>query len=84
MPAGTADKLNKIHAELVSAFNEFVFRVERGRDEDTAGRWIKIVEHVGDEIRVALRELESDFRRLLGEEASQTDEQIAIEHSERN
>lgn len=65
LPANTAEKLNNIDAQLVNAFNEFVIKVERGRD--AGDNWLAIVKRVGTEIPPAMRDLENEFRRILGE-----------------
>jgi hypothetical protein len=67
VPAKTAGKLQSIDSQLVSAFNEFVIKVERGQDD--GDHWLAIFARVGGEIRTAMGELEGEFRRMLGEEA---------------
>jgi hypothetical protein len=63
-PVNTAEKLDNIDSQLVNAFNEFVIKVERGRD--AGDNWLGIVKRVGTEIPPAMRELETEFRRILG------------------
>jgi len=65
LPINTAEKLNNIDAQLVDAFNEFVIKVERGKD--AGDNWLTVVKRVGTEIPPAMRELENEFRRILGE-----------------
>ena len=70
-PKSTADKLDEINVQLVQAFNQFVFGVDmmQRSNTDTSEKQIKILEHVGTTIRSALLELETEFRRLLGDRA---------------
>jgi hypothetical protein len=68
LPAGTAQKLNNVDSQLATAFNEFVFKVEKEKSEDPVAHWIEIWKRVGGEIAMAFGELEGEFRRILGEE----------------
>lgn len=68
-PRATASKLEEINIQFVKNFNEFVFTVERSKGIDTTRNWIEIFNRVNDEIPVALKELESEFRKLLGDES---------------
>ena len=68
-PSATASKLEEINIQLVKIFNEFVFTVERSKGTDTTSNWIEVFNRVNDEIPIALKELESEFRKLLGDES---------------
>jgi hypothetical protein len=63
-PVNTAEKLNHIDSQLVNSFNDFVIKVDRGKD--AGDNWLGIVKLVGTEIPPAMRELETEFRRILG------------------
>jgi hypothetical protein len=64
IPTRTADKLQNINSQLVVAFEGLVFP----RKSQEYGTPREVFEHMGDEIKVALGELEDEFRRMLGEE----------------
>lgn len=68
-PKQTADKLEKINQDLVRAFNKFAFGVERAPQMggNPAEKWIEVFEAVTGEIKLALDEIEGEFRELLGE-----------------
>lgn len=68
-PRATASKLEEINIQFVSNFNKFVLTVEGSKGTDTTDKWIEIFNRVNDEIPVALKELESEFRKLLGDES---------------
>lgn len=68
LPAGTAQKLNNVDSQLATAFNEFVFKVEKKQSEDPVAHWIEIWKRVGGKIAMAFGELEGEFRLILGEE----------------
>ena len=71
IPKAVATKLENIDFELVKTFNEFVFGVEMKIKVGADGydKWMKIFERVNGEVKVALAELEDEFRRLIGDES---------------
>ena len=71
IPGEIASKLEEIDKELVGAFNEFYLGVERVQASggDGVAKWIEIVGRVNEEINAALRGLETEFRKLLGDES---------------
>lgn len=70
-PKSTADKLEKINADLVKSFNQFSFGVEMASQmgQNSTENWIKVFESVNGEIKEALVEIEGEFRGLLGEKS---------------
>ncbi len=70
-PKSTADKLEKINQDLVRAFNNFTFGVEMAPQMggNSAEKWMEVFEAVKGEIKVALDEIEAEFRELLGEKS---------------
>lgn len=71
LPKKTAIKLEAIDGELVRAFNEFAIIVDREADvpKSSIEKWIEVAERIGGDIKVALEELEDEFRRLLGDDS---------------
>lgn len=71
IPGEIASKLEEIDKELVGAFNEFYLGVERVQASggDGVAKWIEIVGRVNEEINAALRGLETEFRKLVGDES---------------
>ena len=67
-PRETASKLEEINLQLVKIFNEFVYTVDHSNGVGSTDNWIKLFNRVNDEIPIALKELESEFRKLLGDE----------------
>lgn len=67
-PTSTADKLEAIDRSCSEAGMEFRDLVEPQSLPDRTKRWIEIHKRVSTDIDAALRELEAEFRRLLGEE----------------
>lgn len=65
-PADAAKKLQDIDSQFVTSFNEFAIKVERGKDDGE--HWIEIFKRVVGEIPAARVELETEFRRILGED----------------
>ena len=55
----------------MGAFNEFYLGVERVQASggDGVAKWIEIVGRVNEEINAALRGLETEFRKLVGDES---------------
>lgn len=71
LPQDIAAKLEAIDIALVRAYNEFaimVDRPERQHSNDALERWTAIVDRLSGEIDTASRDLEGEFRRLLGGE----------------
>lgn len=70
-PKSTADKLEKINADLVKSFNQFSFGVEMASQmgQNSTENWIKVFESVNGQIKEALVEIEGEFRGLLGEKS---------------
>lgn len=67
VPKATAEKINTIDLELLSAINKFVFTVEHNEENDSFENWISIHDKVSGEITTALGELEDELRKLLGD-----------------
>ena len=67
-PTSTANKLEMIDKSCSKAGLEFRNLVEPQHLADRTQRWIDIHKRVSTDIDTALRELEVEFRRLLGEE----------------
>jgi hypothetical protein len=65
----TKYSLEKINQDLVKAFNKFAIEVEMAPQMggNPAEKWIEVFEAVTVEIKVALEEIEHEFRVLLGE-----------------
>lgn len=70
-PKATADKLEAINQQFVKSFNEFVIWVEmrEGRGGDGTQKWLEIFNRLDGEIKIALGELEDEFRKLMGDES---------------
>lgn len=68
-PKETARKLEKLDLECVRAFNEFAIRVDGSPDTTSADLkvWLDVLQRVSGEIAEALRDLEDNFRDLLGD-----------------
>ena len=69
-PKGIAEMLESVDRQLVGAHNEFVLGVEMADGRNTADKWNKVFDTVSVNIKAALRELEDEFRRLLGDESN--------------
>jgi LPS O-antigen subunit length determinant protein (WzzB/FepE family) len=69
LPKITAEKLEAINTELVKTFNEFSFTVDFQNNKNNTNKWLEIFEKMNNEIVQALRDLEDEFRKLLGDEA---------------
>ncbi len=70
IPESTATKLDEINQELKSLFLQFAYGVDMIRSEDNYIKWEKVAGKVEKLSKTALRELERDFRSLLGEEST--------------
>jgi hypothetical protein len=70
VPESAAMKLDEINLELKSAFSEFAYGVDMMPSEglDHTRNWVRVGEKVEKLSKIALRELELDFRLLLGDE----------------
>ncbi len=68
LPRGTAEKIENINKELVKTFNEFVYEVDFQKDSSNVKKWKEIFDRMNGEMQDALRELENEFRKLLGDE----------------
>lgn len=68
-PKQTADKLESINLDIVRAFNEFTYGVEMANQMGTnsAEKWHEVFTRLNGGVLDALRELENDFRTLLGD-----------------
>ena len=67
-PTNTANKLEEIDRNCSEVGSEFRNLVEPQNLPDRTQRWIDIHKRVSTDIDAALRELEVEFRRLLGDE----------------
>jgi hypothetical protein len=74
IPRSTTVKLDEIQSAIRGAFIEFQWGVDyvgRGtRQTGDADKWIKVSQTLEKVSKVALIELEDDFRRLLGDQAT--------------
>lgn len=68
-PNRTANKLEDIDRQCSQAGTEFRDHVELQDSENRTRIWAKIHKTVSTEIDATLKELEAEFRRLLGEES---------------
>ncbi|MGA4606693.1 hypothetical protein [Pseudoalteromonas maricaloris] len=69
LPQKTAEKLEEIDMELVRTFNEFAWTVDFQQGGGDAMKWNEIFERMRGEMKLALGELENEFRKLLGDES---------------
>lgn len=71
IPESAAGKLDEINQELKSAFLQFAYEVDvmPSRAMNHTRTWVEVSEKVAKLSKIALRELERDFRSLLGDEA---------------
>jgi hypothetical protein len=72
IPEAAAAKLDEINQELKSAFIQFAYGVDMMPNEnlDHTSNWVKVAGKVEKLSKTALRELERDFRSLLGDDGS--------------
>ena len=70
IPESAAKKLDEINQELKVSFAQFAYGVDmmRSEDLDHLKKWNEVREKVEKLSNTALRELERDFRSLLGDE----------------
>lgn len=66
-PKAVADKLDSINKDCLVAGNEFRLFVDIGDHPEKTKKWMDIAEPVEKKILSALRDLEDEFRRLLGD-----------------
>lgn len=71
LPSQTVTKLEEINGELVRTFNEFVFNIDYQQGAGDANKWNEIFTKMNGEMQDALKELENEFRKLLGDESPQ-------------
>lgn len=70
LPKDISDRLDEIHREIFSTKNAFLYMVHASQDgAEQTQRWIEIGKRVDGPIKVALTELETELRRLMGDEA---------------
>jgi len=69
LPKTTADKLENINNELVKTFSQFSFSVDFQKGAGDSNKWVEVFEKMNGEIQDALKELEDEFRILLGDES---------------
>jgi hypothetical protein len=71
LPESVVDKIDNINRKSISTFYDFYYSVDMddGRQPDSIIKWNKIFAEVRDQIPITLKELESDFRKLLGDES---------------
>jgi hypothetical protein len=67
LPRKTADKIEKINAELAMAYNRFLFTVDMPSSNPDIAAGIEIFQKITTEIKDALEELGNEFRELLGD-----------------
>ena len=66
-PKITATKLSAINTEFVRTANEFRLMVEPKNTQNSTEKWVKLDKRVSQDINTSLEELETEFRRLLGD-----------------
>jgi hypothetical protein len=81
MPEAAAAKLDAINEELRTAFVRFAYQVDMMPPEnfDHTKNWVEIMEKVERLSKSALRELEKDFRSLLGDDDGAASQSNAVE-----
>ncbi len=73
LPESAVGKIDSINEQSVSAFYSFFYEIEvtQKQGEHDIRRWLKIFNQVKNEMPVALKELERDFRLLMGDKGEQ-------------
>ncbi len=73
LPELAVAKIDSINERSVSAFYSFFYEIDVIQEQGghAAKRWLEIFNQVKDDIPVALKELERDFRALLGDKGEQ-------------
>ena len=73
LPEAAVEKIDSINEQSVSAFYDFFYGVEMQHPHEgtSTEKWMEIFKKVRDEMPVALKELERDFRGLLGDKGEQ-------------
>lgn len=71
IPEASVTQIDSINQESISAFYSFLYEVEmvQAQGGHDAKRWLEILNKVKDEMPTALKELERDFRMLLGDKS---------------
>jgi hypothetical protein len=62
--------LESINRQCVDTFNEFALNVDKQEGSKDSTKWLEIFQRVKGEIRIAMDQLEDEFRRLLGDASS--------------
>jgi hypothetical protein len=70
LPKTTAKMLDSINSQCVDAFNEFALNIDKQEEAKDSTQWLRIFQRVKGEIRIAMDQLEDEFRRLLGDTGS--------------
>jgi hypothetical protein len=73
IPETSVTKIDTINQESISAFYSFFYEIEMplAQGGHDTKRWLEIFNKVKDEMPIALKELERDFRMLLGDKSEQ-------------
>lgn len=73
IPESAVTKIDSINERSRSAFYSFFYEIEmtQAQGGHDTNRWLQIFNEVKDEMPVALKELERDFRSLLGDKSEQ-------------
>jgi len=67
LPTSLAERVKDLHEQLFDAASTFSMKVEHGRDEDDSIKtWTNTFNRLKNDILPLLRDLEDDFRRMLG------------------
>jgi SHS2 domain-containing protein len=69
LPASVESKLEDIHKDLTETFNIFQLTVDSKPGSGDVDSWHTLHSNVNGEIQDALKDLEKEFRRLLGDKA---------------
>lgn len=73
IPEASVINIDSINEESKSAFYSFFYEIEmtHAQGGHDARRWLEIFNKVKDEMPIALKELEHEFRALLGDKSEQ-------------
>lgn len=69
LPKSTANKIEKIHTDLLKIYHEFTYEVASEPPGSKTKDWNDISKKMSGEMQEALSELETEFRNLLGDES---------------
>jgi len=84
-PPDVAEQLQKINMQIFAAGNEFMWTVQnQHRAHGQTEAWIGVLNKVDGPIRDTLRKLEAEFRKLLGDEQTESPGPDPSEKGERN